>query len=86
MVAGSAGNFGHTSRWHTRTPNAPKKQGNSWVVERKSSGVGYGKNAQPKKEESFGRKKQMDFYAGLEKCNKSKKKRNSNKKAKGVVR
>ena len=45
------GDYFYTSRWHTRTPNAPKEQGNSWVVERKKSGVGYGKNARPKKEE-----------------------------------
>ncbi len=43
--------YKYTSRWHTRTPNAPKNQGTSWVVERKSFGVGYGKNARPKKEE-----------------------------------
>lgn len=46
-----SGNYKYTSRWHTRTPNAPKTQGASWVVERKSSGIGYGKNARPKKEE-----------------------------------
>ncbi len=46
-----SGNYKYTSRWHTRTPNAPKSQGDSWVVERKRLGVGYGKNARPKKEE-----------------------------------
>lgn len=45
------GDYSYTSRWHTRTPNAPKEQGDSWVVERKISGVGYGKNARPKREE-----------------------------------
>lgn len=45
------GEYTYTSRWHTRTPNAPKEQGNSWVVERKISGVGHGKNARPKREE-----------------------------------
>ena len=45
------GNYNYTSRWHTHTPNAPKEQGNSWVVDRKQPGVGYGKNARPKKEE-----------------------------------
>ena len=45
------GDYSYTSRWHTRTPNAPKEQGDSWVVERKKSGVGYGKNARPKQEE-----------------------------------
>ena len=44
-------NYKYTSRWHTRTPNAPENQGITWVVERKSSGIGYGKNARPKKEE-----------------------------------
>ena len=46
-----AGDYKYTSRWHTQTPNAPAGQGNTWVVERKSSGIGYGKNARPKKEE-----------------------------------
>ena len=41
----------YTSRWHTRTPNAPANQGNSWVVERKIPGIGFGKGARPKKEE-----------------------------------
>lgn len=45
------GNFSYTSHWHTRTPNAPKEQGNSWVVERRKSGVGYGKNASRKQED-----------------------------------
>ena len=46
-----SGKYKYTSRWHTRTPNAPKNQGTSWVVERKSSGIGYGKNARAKREE-----------------------------------
>lgn len=46
-----SGDYYYTSRWHTQTPNAPKEQGNSWVVERKKPGVGYGKNAHPKQEE-----------------------------------
>ena len=35
-------------RWHTRTPGAPKSQGESWVIERSIEGIGYGKNARPK--------------------------------------
>ena len=46
-----SGNYKYTSRWHTRTPNAPKNQGTSWVVERKIPGVGYGKNFRKPKEE-----------------------------------
>lgn len=45
------GDFTYTSRWHTKTPNAPKSQGNSWVVERRKPGIGYGKNASHKQEE-----------------------------------
>lgn len=45
------GDYSYTSRWHTRTPNAPKEQGNSWVVERKKAGIGYGNDARPKVEE-----------------------------------
>ena len=41
------GDFSYTCRWHTRTPNAPKEQGNSWVVQRDKPGIGYGKNARP---------------------------------------
>lgn len=46
-----SGNYKYTSRWHTRTPNAPKNQGTSWVVERKIPGIGYGKNIRKPKEE-----------------------------------
>ena len=46
-----SGNYKYTSRWHTRTPNAPKSQGTTWVVERKMPGVGYGKNFRKPKEE-----------------------------------
>ena len=35
--------YSYTSRWHTRTPNAPKEQGDSWVVQRDKAGIGYGK-------------------------------------------
>ena len=41
------GEFSYTSRWHTRTPNAPKKQGDSWVVQRDKAGIGFGKEARP---------------------------------------
>ncbi len=45
------GEYTYTSRWHTRTPNAPKEQGDSWVVERRIPGIGYGKNARKPREE-----------------------------------
>lgn len=40
--------YNYTSRWHQRTPNAPVDQGNTWVVERKKEGIGYGPNARHK--------------------------------------
>lgn len=43
--------YSYTSRWHTRTPNAPPEQGNSWVVQRDQAGIGYGKDARPAKHE-----------------------------------
>lgn len=43
------GDYSYTSRWHTRTPNAPANQGNTWVVERKKPGIGNGPNARPAK-------------------------------------
>ena len=46
-----SGNYKYTSRWHTRTPNAPKNQGNSWVVERRVPGIGHVKNARKPREE-----------------------------------
>ena len=46
-----SGKYKYTSRWHTRTPNAPKNQGTSWVVERRMPGVGYGKNFRKPSEE-----------------------------------
>ena len=45
------GDYKYTSRWHTRTPGAPEEQGNTWVVERKRSGIGNGPNARKKVEE-----------------------------------
>ncbi len=45
------GKYNYLSRWHTRTPNAPKGQGNSWVVERKIPGIGNGPNARRAKTE-----------------------------------
>lgn len=41
------GDYEYTSRWHTRTPNAPSEQVNSWVVQRDKPGIGYGKDARP---------------------------------------
>lgn len=49
-VIGSDANT-KTSRWHTRTPNAPKEQGDSWVVQRDKAGIGYGKNIRPPQHE-----------------------------------
>lgn len=45
------GDYSYTSRWHTRTPNAPKEQGDSWVVQHDQTGIGYGKNVRPAKHE-----------------------------------
>ena len=45
------GEYTYTSRFHTKTPNAPKGQGDSWVVQRDLPGIGYGKNARPAKHE-----------------------------------
>ena len=43
--------YRYLSRWHSRTPNAPENQGDSWVVERKTPGIGYGPNARNAKTE-----------------------------------
>jgi hypothetical protein len=45
------GKYKYSSRWHTRTPNAPKNQGDSWVVERRIPGIGNGPNARRAKTE-----------------------------------
>lgn len=50
------GKYNYTSRWHTKTPNAPDTQGNSWVVERKIPGIGHGPNARRAKSEILIRK------------------------------
>ena len=42
------GDYKYTCRWHTRTPNAPADQGNTWVVERIKPGIGAGPNARRK--------------------------------------
>lgn len=44
------GEFTYTARWHTRTPNAPANQGNTWVVERKRAGIGNGPNPRRRQE------------------------------------
>ena len=45
------GDYKYESRWHTRTPNAPANQGDSWVVSRTVPGIGSGPNARQKKTE-----------------------------------
>lgn len=45
------GEYKYLCRWHTRTPNAPKNQGNSWVVERKIPGIGSGPHAKAARSE-----------------------------------
>ena len=42
------GEYEYNARWHTRTPNAPKEQENTWVIERTLKGIGFGKNKRPK--------------------------------------
>jgi len=49
-MTGGGWQYLHTGD-HRSPLQTPKEQGNSWVVERKKSGVGYGKNARPKQEE-----------------------------------
>ena len=43
--------YQYESRWHTRTPNAPIEQGDSWVVKRTIPGIGSGPNARKRKSE-----------------------------------
>lgn len=45
------GRYKYLSRWHSRTPNAPLSQGDSWVVERHLPGIGNGPNAHPSRRE-----------------------------------
>lgn len=42
--------YKYLSRWHTRTPNAPKDQTDTWVVEKTKPGVGSGPNASRKQQ------------------------------------
>jgi len=39
------GEYEYIGRWHTKTPGAPINQGDSWVIERRKPGIGYGPNA-----------------------------------------
>ena len=61
--------YKYTSRWHTRTPGAPKEQGVSWVVERRIPGIGYGENSRnARKEVLIGENKWIlwdDWYAAI---------------------
>lgn len=45
------GDYVYTSRWHTRTPNAPVDQGATWVIQRDKPGKGYGPDAHPAQHE-----------------------------------
>ncbi len=47
----TSGEYKYTARWHTRTPNAPVDQTESWVIERRVPGIGYGPNARKAKVE-----------------------------------
>jgi hypothetical protein len=38
----TSGEYKYLSRWHTHTPGAPEYSQNTWVVERKIPGIGYG--------------------------------------------
>lgn len=38
------GKYTYVARWHSRTPRAPRNQGNTWVVERIRPGKGFGSN------------------------------------------
>ncbi len=80
------GDYSYTSRWHTRTPNAPKEQGDSWVVQRDKAGIGYGKNARPAKHEILVGKNKWVSKKGMAGGYPCKEKRNSDKRAKGDVR
>ena len=42
------GDIDYESRWHTQTPNAPKKTGSTYQVTRRIKGKGYGKDASKK--------------------------------------
>lgn len=43
--------YNYTCHWHTRTPNAPSDQGDSWVIERYLPGIGAGPDVRPAKRE-----------------------------------
>lgn len=43
------GDYKYQSRWHTQTPGAPNNTGNTWVVEKRKPGIGYGPHARPAK-------------------------------------
>lgn len=47
------GEYKYVNRWHQRTPNAPAKQGNTWVIERIRPGIGHGPNARPAQHEYY---------------------------------
>ena len=65
-----AGDYKYTSRWHTQTPNAPASQGNTWVVERRRPGIGYGKNIEtPKHEILVGKNKWVSIQKWQEAIN-----------------
>lgn len=78
--------YSYTSRWHTRTPNAPKEQGDSWVVQRDKAGIGYGKNARPAKHEILVGKNKWVSKKEWQAAIRARKKWHCNKRAKGDVR
>lgn len=65
------GRYKYISRWHSRTPNAPLSQGDSWVVERHLPGIGSGPNAQPAKREILVRTRNSSRWIPLSTWNKA---------------
>lgn len=39
------GEYAYVARWHTKTPNSPSYENESWVVQRIKKGIGAGNNA-----------------------------------------
>lgn len=73
-------------RWHTRTPNSPSEQGNSWVIIRHYLGIAAGSNARRSYYEVLIAKNKWILKETWDKATRAKNKGNATKEQKEILK